>query len=75
MDTTAIYVIAVIYRDGVSIVHPRCFAQELAARCEVEAMAEGTVDWLTLRYGTDERQTEFEVQQLFMWRYAAEHAA
>ena len=68
MNTTAVYVIAVSYRDGVTIVHPRCFAHQLAARCEVEAMAEGTVNWFTLRYGTDEQQTDYEVQKLFMWR-------
>ena len=73
--STSVYVIQIMYPDGVAIVHARCFGSELAARCCVEALAKGRFEWLARTLGIDEHNTEFEVRQLVMWRYTAEHAA
>lgn len=75
MNPTAIYVVVATSPDGNTTVHSRCFVSELAARCDAEVLAQGELDWLTRTYGMDEARTEFEVQQLTMWRYGTEHAA
>ena len=71
----SIYVISIIYPDRISIVHSRCFGSEFAARCDVEVLAEGSLDWQTRTYAVDEQKTEFEIQKLLLWRYSAERAA
>ena len=75
MQPTSIYVVILTYADGVTINHNVCFSSELAARCDAEVLAEGKLDWLSRTYGIDDHKTEFEVQQLLLWRYSAERAA
>ena len=74
MHPTSIYIIVATAPDGETTIQARCFASELAARCDAEALGEGKLDWISRTYGRDEAETEFKVRKLTMWRYGTGQA-